>query len=99
MTGLTYDQFSEKRAYNSLLQLTQETTSGPVTQGSSLYKDMRYTYTAGQNNGRIATSTDNVSGETVQYTYDSLNRLVSAQATSGSTWSQSYTYDGFGNMG
>ena len=37
-----------------------------------------------------------MSGETVTYTYDSLNRLASAG--SGSTWGDSYTYDGFGNL-
>jgi RHS repeat-associated protein len=33
----------------------------------------------------------------VNYTYDSLNRLVNAAATDGA-FSQSYTYDGFGNL-
>jgi YD repeat-containing protein len=31
----------------------------------------------------IATQTDNISGEQVVYTYDALNRLASATATSG----------------
>ena len=31
------------------------------------------------------------------YTYDALNRLATAQATSAA-WGQSYTYDGFGNL-
>ncbi len=35
--------------------------------------------------------------ETVNYTYDSLNRLSNAAATNGA-YSQSYTYDGFGNL-
>jgi RHS repeat-associated protein len=58
---------------------------------------MIYTYTAGQNNGRITQSTDRASGEVVNYTYDSLNRLASAQATNGS-WGNAYSYDGFGNL-
>ena len=37
-----------------------------------------------------------MSGETVTYQYDSLNRLASASA--GSTWGEAYTYDGFGNL-
>ncbi|PWU04124.1 MAG: hypothetical protein C5B51_17445 [Terriglobia bacterium] len=41
--------------------------------------DMGYSYTAGQNNGRTSQSTDGVVGETVNYTYDSLNRLATAQ--------------------
>jgi RHS repeat-associated protein len=40
---------------------------------------------------------DNVSNETVSYTYDTLNRLTAA-AASGKAWSQTYTYDGFGNL-
>ena len=38
--------------------------------------DMQYNYTAGQNNGRIASSQDYISGETVQYAYDGLLRLA-----------------------
>jgi len=40
---------------------------------------------------------DWVSGEEVNYTYDSLNRLTQA-ATTGPQWGLSYTYDGFGNL-
>ena len=40
-----------------------------------------------QNNGKLASQTDNVSGEQVVYAYDALNRLASATATSGS-WGQ-----------
>ena len=45
---------------------------------------------------KIVLGYDAVSGETVTYTYDSLNRLASAG--SGSTWGDSYSYDGFGNL-
>jgi YD repeat-containing protein len=42
---------------------------------------------------------DVLSGEQIVYTYDALNRLASAQTTSGpTTWGQSYNYDGFGNL-
>ena len=36
-----------------------------------------------QNNGKIISQTDNISGEQVVYAYDALNRLASA--TAGST--------------
>ena len=36
-----------------------------------------------------------ISVETVNYTYDSLNRMIAA---AGSGWSESYAYDGFGNL-
>jgi len=76
------------RTYNSLMQMTRQTTN---------QMDMEYRYTAGQNNGRIAQSMDWVSGEQVNYTYDSLKRLTGAATASG-TWGTTYDYDGFGNL-
>ena len=83
---------SESRTYNAMLQLTQLTVTGVTNT-----VNMTYTYSSSQNNGKIISQTDAVSGETVQYTYDSLNRLATAEATN-SSWGQSYTYDGFGNL-
>ena len=40
---------------------------------------------------------DGAAGETVNYTYDKLNRLATAGATNG-TWGQAFAYDGFGNL-
>jgi len=59
--------------------------------------DMQYVYSATQNNGRIVQSIDGVLSETVNYTYDSLNRLSTALATNGAM-TQQYSYDGFGNL-
>ena len=56
---------------------------------------MTYNYSATQNNGRIASSVDGVTGENTTYSYDALNRLTNA---SNSLWSEAYTYDGFGNL-
>jgi RHS repeat-associated protein len=56
-----------------------------------------YNYSATADNGRITSKVDGISGETVNYTYDAINRLASATATNGS-WTQSYSYDGFGNL-
>ena len=83
---MTYNGATENRTYNNLLQLTRIYT-GTL--------DINYAYTAGANNGRMASAT--VSGETVQYTYDSLNRLSRAETT-GPTWGQQFVYDGFGNL-
>ncbi|MGD0049952.1 MAG: hypothetical protein ABSE42_23395 [Bryobacteraceae bacterium] len=60
---------------------------------------MTYNYSATQNNGRIVSSADAVTGENVSYTYDSLNRLIAAATTGtgGVQWGDSYSYDGFGN--
>jgi RHS repeat-associated protein len=78
----------ETRGYNSLMQLTSIASSKI---------SMTYNYSATQNNGRIVSSADAVTGENVSYTYDSLNRLIAAAST-GVQWSESYSYDGFGNM-
>jgi hypothetical protein len=55
---------------------------------------------ATQNNGRILSQTDVVSGETITYSYDSLNRMIQASGTGDPTgnWSQQFGYDGFGNL-
>ena len=57
---------------------------------------MTYQYSPNHNNGQITQQLDSVSGEQVTYTYDSLQRLISA-VTTDSSWGQSFTYDGFGN--
>ena len=80
-------QVNESRSYNSMLQLTGLTSGSTVS--------MTYAYSSTQNNGKIVSQTDALIGETVQYTYDALNRLASATAN---TWGQSYQYDGFGNL-
>jgi RHS repeat-associated protein len=79
----------QTRTYNNLGQMIRMTGSGTI--------DMQYIYPAGQNNGRISQTTDGVTGETVNYTYDALNRLATAQATSGA-WGNAYSYDGWGNL-
>ena len=87
--GTSYPTVDETRSYNSLLQLTE-------IKAPWVSMDMQYNYPA-NNNGRIASSTDVVHSQTVNYTYDSLNRLTAAQTTNGG-WGESYTYDGFGNL-
>src|SRR5258706_7658613 len=86
---MTYNGGTETRVNNSMLQLTSI---------SGLGQNVMYTFpAAGSNAGKINSQTDNISGETVNYLYDSLNRLTSAGATSNA-WSQTYSYDGFGNL-
>jgi RHS repeat-associated protein len=84
----------ESRQYNTMGQLTN------ITAG---YMNLTYNYTAGQNNGKIASQTDWFSGETVTYAYDTLNRLISAQGglsfnQAGTNWGQGFQYDPFGNL-
>jgi YD repeat-containing protein len=82
----------ETRTYNSIAQMTR------IQSGAyPAYVDVSYNYPSSNNNGKIGSQTDNVSGEQVNYAYDAVNRLASAAALSGA-WGQNYSYDGFGNL-
>ena len=85
----------ETRTYNSLKQVTS-VSSGNYPQ--SVW--VSYNYPSTYNNGKLSSQTDNISGETVTYTYDALNRLATAknQSTFSPSWGQQFTYDGFGNL-
>ncbi len=88
MLTMNYFGVSETRTFNSMLQMTRLSIPGQV--------DISYTFpSATTNNGKISSQTDNISGETVTYQYDSLNRLSSAN---GSGWNQNFGYDGYGNL-
>ncbi len=68
-----------------------------VTQTAQDGIQMTYGYSATQNNGKVASATDATLGETVNYTYDLLNRLAAAKATDNA-WGDAYVYDGYGNL-
>jgi hypothetical protein len=87
LLGMTYNGIGETRGYNVLNQLTS------IAAGSG--ESLTYTYPTGTNNGKISSMYNAVSGETITYAYDSLNRLLTAN---GSGWGESYTFDGFGNL-
>ncbi len=88
LLGMTYNGIGETRGYNVLNQLTS------IVAGST--ENLTYTYPAGpNNNGKVSSMYNAVSGETVTYTYDSLNRMATA---AGSGWGEQYTFDGFGNL-
>lgn len=63
LATLAYDGATESRTYNPLPQLTRMTT----TSGASVWMDTQYIFPAGQNNGRVSQTVDNVTGETVTY--------------------------------
>src|SRR5882724_6661810 len=83
---------SEGRSYNAILQMTY-LSSGGISIG--------YNYSATQNNGKIISQHDYVTGEDIVYTYNALNQLASAVTSDNpnvTQWGQSYDYDGFGNL-
>jgi YD repeat-containing protein len=95
--------FTETREYNERMQMTrQRATHGSL--GSSgtfdpVAMDLRYVFTtpsSPNNDGRILQRDNVVSGETVTYTYDALQRLEKAE-TASAAWGLSWDYDGFGN--
>jgi RHS repeat-associated protein len=87
---MNYPGASEVRGYNVLNQLTT------LSAGS---ENLTYNYPTGTNNGKVSSMYNAVSGETITYAYDSLNRLLTASGTGGgATWGQQYGYDPFGNL-
>jgi RHS repeat-associated protein len=82
-------------SYNNRLQPT-EIWAGPSAPGALF--DKQYSYgTVGANNGNIFTITNvKDSTRTQSFTYDSLNRLVSAGDQTH--WSNTYVYDAWGNL-
>jgi RHS repeat-associated protein len=69
--------------------------------------DLKYNFldANSHNNGNVITETNNlVSGRTQNFTYDSLNRLSTAQTNgthatdSTNCWAETYTYDPWGNL-
>jgi RHS repeat-associated protein len=88
----------EKTTYNNRLQPTQIQLGTAASPASLLQLD--YTYnTAGQsdNNGNVLTQKITISSTVINqsYGYDAVNRLTSASETGA--WSQTYTYDQWGN--
>ena len=74
-------------AYNpNNLRLTSLVTSGNL-------QNFGYTY---DNVGNVKTITDNVNGQVSTFTYDDLNRLLSASIPS--VYAQSWTYNTIGNI-
>jgi RHS repeat-associated protein len=93
VTAISYLGYSETRQYNRRLQLRRITASGSGLPSV----DLEYRYSSTANDGRIIQMKDWVTGEEVNYTYDSLARLSTA-VTTGPEWGLAFSYDGFGNL-
>jgi RHS repeat-associated protein len=84
-------------AYNNRLQpieIKLGTSGSPAS-----IVDIDYSYGSTTNNGNISSIDYNGGGlsYTQAFTYDSLNRLATANENSGSAWSQTNNYDRYGN--
>ena len=69
---------------------------------------IQYIYPATASNGQVSQVIDGLSGETITYQYDALNRLTLAAErtstgiapacdTTSTVWSQQFNYDALGN--
>ncbi len=80
---------TETRQYNSLGQMTRLTIPGQI--------DREYRFSATANDGKATSQKDYVTGEELEYQYDSLGRLANAETTGAGGWGMSFVYDGWGN--
>ena len=94
LLSIDYPTGNETRAYNVLGQLTNLTVQLP-SYPYTYPENLTYNYPTGTNNGKVSSMYNAVSGETIAYSYDSLNRLLTAN---GSGWGDQYGFDGFGNL-
>ena len=65
---------AETRTYNALNQLVTLSAQN----GATTVENLTYNYPSGANNGKLSSMYNAVSGETITYTYDSLNRIATA---------------------
>ena len=93
-SGLSTSSFGEVWYFNNLNQTTEIDVSGDQNITSPYLA--RYYYNAAADNGQIASMDDGRLKYSISYQYDALKRLITATATG--QWSQSFTYDGFGNL-
>ena len=91
----SYAGWSEQYEYNLLGQTTRHLSSTTIGLATTS-RDMRYGYQQGApHDGRLQWQKDQVTGAENWFTYDNIGRLSTA---SGLGWSQTYTYDEFGNL-
>jgi RHS repeat-associated protein len=94
--------YEQTFGYNNRLQMTAMTAKKyPVVASPTVTQiaNLQYNYPA-DNAGRVASTTNALTGEVVSYQYDDLMRLTSATAAIGTSaeWGQTFSYDGFGNL-
>jgi len=82
-----------------ILEITYTVPSAP---SSVAIQDLNYSYDANGNITKVIDASDMASSKTVDYTYDDLNRLVSAVTSGIATGQQNYTesfvYNAIGNL-
>jgi YD repeat-containing protein len=91
---------TETSAYNKRLQPTNQQLASSVL--TPFYRSYGFYDANNHNNGNVISIADNLNpGRTQNFSYDSLNRIATANtsATSGSDcWAQTFGYDPWGNL-
>ncbi len=86
---------TETSPLNNRLQAKQLTVNNSLL---GTFSDLAYSYNDGHNNGNVYSIADQINpNRTQNFTYDTLNRLLSAQ-TSGPQWGNDYVIDPWGNL-
>jgi RHS repeat-associated protein len=90
----TYAGVTNTFSFNSRLQPVDLLASSP----SLNILDLAYSY-GNPNNGNVAQiRNDRSTARTVDYTYDPLNRISSAQTPNSNLWGNNYVYDDWANL-
>ncbi|HET9410040.1 MAG TPA: FG-GAP-like repeat-containing protein [Candidatus Sulfotelmatobacter sp.] len=84
----------------SSVTFTEQTQRSPLTCDSTDIQCIQYTYDANGNITQIVTNAQANGSTTIDYAYDSLNRLTVASSSniSGQIYRQTFTYDPVGNI-
>lgn len=83
-------------SYNNRLQTTRIQAVSPVPQ---TLVDLAYTYQSAWNDGNVLQVNNNRdSSRSVQYSFDQLNRVISASTYLSNLWGDSFVYDNWNNL-
>jgi RHS repeat-associated protein len=83
------------------VSFTEQTSVASLTCGTPQVQCVSYLYDADGNITRVIDKSATTAAKTMDYTYDPLNRLISASssnATNGKNYLQTYAYDPVGNL-
>ncbi len=101
ITSQTYANGSVTTNTYDATKLYRLSSKVTTISGGAHAQDLAYTYDANGNITKIIDNSSTNSKKTTDYTYDSLNRLLSATATgavNGQNYTQTYSYNAIGNI-
>jgi RHS repeat-associated protein len=101
-SGTGFNGFTVANAYNNRLQPTLLSATNSTT-GSTVFSDSFDFHLGAGDNGnvyKVVNNRDTTHGRDQNFTYDSLNRILSGQSsgTGGTSWGDTYVIDPWGNL-